>query len=55
VAEVAVVLAILTNEGVVPVTNSRLSKPIRELPDTNILLLIPVVPVVNVKELLMVS
>ena len=48
-------LAILTNEGVVPVTSSRLSNPIRELPDTNILLFNPVVPVVNEKELLMVS
>ena len=50
VDEEAVALAILTNDGVVPVTSSKLSNPILELPDTNILLFRPVVPVVNVKE-----
>ena len=40
-----------TKDGVVPVTNSKLLSPILELPDTNILLFKPVVPVVNVKEL----
>ena len=55
VAELAVALAILTKEGVVPVTSSRSFNPIRELPDTNILLFNPVVPVVNEKELPTVS
>ena len=47
----AVAFAMSTKDGVVPVTNSKLLSPILELPDTNILLFKPVVPVVNVKEL----
>ena len=47
-------LAILTNEGVVPVCSSRSSNPIRELADTKILLFKPEVPVVKVNELLVV-
>ena len=54
VAELAVAVAIFTKDGVVPVTSSRSSRPIRELPDTKILLFSPVVPVVKVNELLVV-
>ena len=50
VADLAVALAIFTNDGVEPVCNSKLSKPSLALPDTKILLFAPVVPVVKVNE-----